>query len=51
MRPMSAARTGLVQPLLALGAPLLLAGIAPVACYRPARKSLRIDPAVSPREE
>jgi putative ABC transport system permease protein len=39
------------DPLLLVGAPLLLAAIALVACYLPARKSLRIDPAVSLREE
>jgi hypothetical protein len=39
------------DPALRVGAPLLLAAIALVACYLPARKSLRIDPAVSLREE
>jgi predicted permease len=43
--------TGMSDPLLLVGAPLLLAAIALVACYLPARKSLRIDPAVSLREE
>jgi ABC-type lipoprotein release transport system permease subunit len=37
--------------LLLAGAPLLLAVLALVACYLPARKSMRIDPAVALRQE
>lgn len=44
-------RSGMSDPLLLVGAPLLLAALALMACYLPARKSLRIDPAVSLREE
>src|SRR5262249_23265015 len=39
------------DPLLLVGAPLLLAGLALAACYAPARKSMRIDPAVALRQE
>ncbi len=39
------------DPVLLLGAPLLLAGVALAACYVPARKSMRIDPAVMLRQE
>jgi putative ABC transport system permease protein len=39
------------DPLLLAGAPLLLAVLALVACYLPARKSMRIDPAVALRQE
>ena len=39
------------DPLLLVGAPLLLAGLALAACYVPARKSMRIDPAVALRQE
>ncbi|PYT27741.1 MAG: hypothetical protein DMG57_17260 [Acidobacteria bacterium] len=39
------------DPVVLVGAPLLLAGLALVACYLPARRSIRIDPAVSLREE
>ena len=39
------------DPLLLVGAPLLLAVLALVACYLPARKSVRIDPAVALRQE
>jgi hypothetical protein len=45
------AGTSMSDPALLVGAPLLLAGLALVACYVPARKSLRIDPAVSLRQE
>jgi predicted permease len=39
------------DPVLLVGAPLLLAGVAMLACYVPARKSMRIDPAVALRAE
>lgn len=39
------------DPLLLGGAPLLLATLAMAACYVPARKSTRIDPAVTLRQE
>ncbi|HEV8037425.1 MAG TPA: ABC transporter permease [Bryobacteraceae bacterium] len=39
------------DPLLLVGAPLLLASLALLACYLPARKSLEIDPAVALRQE
>jgi len=38
------------DPALLVGAPLLLASLALVACYVPARKSMRIDPAMALRE-
>ena len=38
------------DPVLLLGAPLLLAGLAMLACYVPARRSMRIDPAVALRD-
>jgi predicted permease len=44
-------RTSTSDPLLLAGPPLLLGALALVACYLPARKSLRIDPAVSLRQE
>ncbi|MCL4402401.1 MAG: FtsX-like permease family protein, partial [Acidobacteria bacterium] len=45
------AGTSYSDPVLLLGAPLLLAVLALLACYVPARKSLRIDPAVALRQE
>jgi putative ABC transport system permease protein len=39
------------DPVLLVGAPLLLAGLALLACYVPARRSMRIDPVVALREE
>jgi putative ABC transport system permease protein len=39
------------DPMLLIGAPLLLGALAMAACYVPARKSMRIDPAVTLRQE
>jgi putative ABC transport system permease protein len=43
--------TSASQPLLLVGAPLLLAALALMACYLPARKSLRVDPVEALRQE
>ena len=43
------AQTGAVRIL--VGAPALLVGLALSACYIPARKSVRIDPAAALRSE
>jgi ABC-type antimicrobial peptide transport system permease subunit len=39
------------DPMLLVGAPLLLASLAMLACYVPARRSTRIDPVVALRQE
>ncbi len=45
------ASTSSSNPIVLYGAPILLASIALVACYIPARKSLGVDPAVTLRQE
>jgi predicted permease len=45
------AGTSASDPALLLGAPLLLASLALAACYVPARKSMRVDPVVTLRQE
>ena len=44
-------KMGTSDPRLIVGAPVLLAGLAMLACYVPARKSTRIDPVRALREE
>jgi ABC-type antimicrobial peptide transport system permease subunit len=43
--------TSTSDPMLLVGTPLLLAGLALLSCYLPARQSIRIDPIVALREE
>ena len=43
--------TSTSDPTVLVGAPLLLAVLALVACYVPARKSVRIDPSMALRQE
>ncbi len=44
-------KTSTRDPLLLVGAPVLLAALAMIACYLPARRSIRIDPSIALREE
>jgi ABC-type lipoprotein release transport system permease subunit len=43
--------TSVSDPIVLIGAPLLLAFLAVVACYIPARKSASVDPVVALRQE
>jgi predicted permease len=47
----SVASTSASNPILILGAPLLLAALALMSCYLPARRSTQIEPAVALRQE
>jgi predicted permease len=51
LSPELADTLGAKQPLLMIGAPLLLGGLAMLACYFPARKSTSVDPLVALRQE
>jgi predicted permease len=46
-----ALQTSLSDPLLLVGAPILLAGVTMLACWFPARRAIRIDPVTTLREE
>ena len=46
-----AMKTSYAEPALMVGAPLLLAVLAMVACYLPARRSIRVEPTAALREE
>ena len=46
-----ALKVGTDDPRLLVGAPLLLAAVAMIACYVPARRSVQIDPVKALREE
>ena len=43
--------TSTSDPRLLIGAPVLLASLALLACYLPARRSMRIDPVAALRED
>ena len=47
----SATSASMTDPLLLVGAPVLLATLALLACYLPARKSMSIDPSRALRQE
>jgi ABC-type antimicrobial peptide transport system permease subunit len=51
LSPEMAETLGAKQPLLMIGAPLLLGGLAMLACYFPARRSTAVDPLVALRQE
>jgi ABC-type lipoprotein release transport system permease subunit len=43
--------TSTSNPIVLIGAPLLLAALAAIACYLPARRSMSFDPAVVLRQD